>query len=872
MRQIHRSVGMKMILFLMLFALLPFSFNCIKTPLDPVVPKWDTQLTIPLMNRTYYFNDIVRKDSKFDTTGGTVLYRPITEGLGYRKGLPPEVFKMASPRGNTIDQQIGAIPVDIGVPPSFNLTSANLGINSANFNPSFPPQTASLTPAQLGMPTGTPLPADIPSIPIDQDFGDTTEFTYLVFANGTISLQIKNNFPFAIQFAGNQLRLVNFNSAPETTQTVAIFTFAGQIAANDSATSTPVSLAGVKMDGILKLKGTMSTSGATGQTLQNSNTLTARVSFASTQIQSMVPDPAPPFALNQIFGDSTNFLYIVFETGQMSMTITNNFPFTIAFAGNALQLVNKKDTTQTVATFNFPGAINPNSSATSSTVSLAGVQMDAILKLKGTVIISNYFGKTVGGTDNLTATVNLTNGKLQSALVNTLNFNPTSVLDVPDSSVKLDDSIKVKLARFDSGAVRIRIVNNNAVKLSVKFSISELRDNRNNGQEFRLQGTDPVTGILTIKAKDSTTEVIQMKDVTFVSRDRQGSDTVVTRFLHFKLEIKTLQANAQEYALVSKTDNVIADVQPTGSFVLDEVQGKIPPRKIDITQSFDAGIGDIGNNLTIDGFRSAISLAVNVLSTGLFPTDVNLNIYPANKNGVEGTPVNITRRINPGDPSVIVIDSSQVNSLMNSFLATSHELPSKFNLRGYVTVSPPDVYNDTTTATAGIGRVVQEDSVFVNMDYAIPVAVGIQNAVLRDTVSISANVSDTAQINLIEEGKVLFDLISTFPLGIEVRTKLLKPDPSDSSKASLTEPPVLVLDTIRIDGSPDHTKKNSFTFVSLTGDEASKLSQAAFTAIDLKFGTTANNGTTAVVFNRNDSMVVRSAANIKFNVDFDRLK
>ncbi|MBI2427958.1 MAG: hypothetical protein HYV29_04040 [Ignavibacteriales bacterium] len=872
MQHILRSVGMRMTSFLMLLALLPFSFNCVKSPLEPKAPSWKTQLTIPLVDKTFYFADVIRKDSKFDTTGATILYRPITEGLGYRKGLPPEVFKMASPRGNTIDQQIGAIPVDIGVPPSFNLTSSDLGINSANFNPSFPPQSATLTPAQLGMPTGVPLPADIPSIPIDQDFGDTTEFTYLVFANGTISLQITNNFPFAIQFAGNQLWLVNFNTAAETSQTVAQFNFTGQIASNSTATSAPVPLAGVKMDGIQKLKGTMSTSGATGQTLQSSNTLAAQVSFASTQIQSMVPDPAPPFALNQIFGDSTNFLYIVFETGQMSMTITNNFPFTITFAGNALQLVNKKDTTQTVATFNFPGSINPNTSATSSTASLTDVQMDAILKLKGTVVISNYFGKTVSGTDNITATVNLTNGKLQSALVNTLNFNPTNVLEVPDSSVKLDDSIKVKLARFDSGAVRIRIVNNNAVKLSVKFSISELRDNKNNGEEFRLQGTNPVTGILTINGKDSTNELIQMKDVTFVSRDRQGSDTVVTRFLHFKLEIKTLQANAQEYALVSKTDNVIADVQPTGSFVLDEVQGKIPPRKIDITQSFDAGIGDIGNNLSLDGFRSAISLAVNVLSTGLFPTDVNLDIYPANKNGIEGTPVNITRRINPGDPSVIAIDSSQVNSLMNSFLATSQELPSKFNLRGFVMVSPLDIYNDTTTATAGIGRVVQEDSVFVNMDYAIPIAIGIQNAVLKDTVSISANVPDTSQINLIEEGRVFFDLTSTFPLAIEVRTKLLKADPSDSTKASLTDPPVLVLDTLSVDGSVDHTNKNSFTFMSLSGEEAAKLNQASFTAIDLNFATTINNGTVPVVFNRTDSLVLRSSANIRFNVDLDRLK
>ena len=157
---IHRNTLHRAAVYLLTVLLAPFSFHCIKTPLEPKAPTWTTQLTVPLLDRTYYFADIVNKDPKFDTTGGTILYNPIADQIGYRQGLPADVFKMPAPSGNTINQEIGAVPIDIGTPPTVNITAANLGISSANFNPSFPPQNATLTPSQLGVPTGTVLPAN----------------------------------------------------------------------------------------------------------------------------------------------------------------------------------------------------------------------------------------------------------------------------------------------------------------------------------------------------------------------------------------------------------------------------------------------------------------------------------------------------------------------------------------------------------------------------------------------------------------------------------------------------------------------------------------------------------------------------------------
>jgi hypothetical protein len=856
--------------------------DCVKIPAEPVIPEWETPVNITVLNKIFYFSDLVAKDSKFDTTTGILLYRPTSNAIGSRQGLPADVFSMPSPKGNIIQQDIGVVPVDIGTPPTFSLTAAQLGINSANLNPSFPAQTVVLSPSQLGIPTGVTLFAEIPTIPVNQNFGDTTKFSYITFSDGTTSLKITNNFPFNIQFSGNQLLLVNFNKPADSTEVVAAFTFSGVINAGASMTSTPVNLAGTKMDGILKLKGTMSTTNATGKTLTAANNLTSEVTFVGAKIQSMVPDPAPPVALNQVFGDSTNFKFIIFDSGTMKLSITNTFPFDIQFSGNSVKLVNKNDTTQVVGDFVFAGPITAGSSATSNTIQLGNKRMDAVMKLQGNVTLTNYFGKNIVGTEKLTSTLTLENGYLQSASVSTINFNPTSVLAIPDSAVRLDDSIKVKLAKFESGAMKIRIVNKAALKLSVKFSISELKDNTKGGAVYQLPGTDPVTGIKEIDPNDSVVTTIDMKDISFVSSEKQGIDTVSTLDLHFSLEIKTLKASSG-YVTVNKTDQVIAEVSPSGSFVLQEVQGKIPPQALRIDQSFDVGIGDIGNNLTLKGIKSAINLSVKVLTTGLFPTDVNLHVVPVNKNGLRADSVKISKRIMPGDPSVIAIDTASVNKLMNSFLASSGELPSKFLVRGDVILNPMELYANSN-ANIGVGRVNKRDSVFVNLDYAIPVAIGIKDGVLKNPpTEFSQTFSDTAQLGLIKKGNIYLDFGNSFPLDIELKLSLLKGILPGKTVPDTISAPVLTIPQnpadsanypplrIAADTTAARTGMRSFTFLTLTPDDARKLTEASFSAVELKMKTSGN-GNVAKVFNMTDKLTMSVKANIVFLVSESKLK
>jgi hypothetical protein len=348
------------------------------------------------------------------------------------------------------------------------------------------------------------------------------------------------------------------------------------------------------------------------------------------------------------------------------------------------------------------------------------------------------------------------------------------------------------------------------------------------------------------------------------------------------LEIKTLKASSG-YVTVNKTDQVIAEVSPSGSFVLQEVQGKIPPQALRIDQSFDVGIGDIGNNLTLKGIKSAINLSVKVLTTGLFPTDVNLHVVPVNKNGLRADSVKISKRIMPGDPSVIAIDTASVNKLMNSFLASSGELPSKFLVRGDVILNPMELYANSN-ANIGVGRVNKRDSVFVNLDYAIPVAIGIKDGVLKNPpTEFSQTFSDTAQLGLIKKGNIYLDFGNSFPLDIELKLSLLKGILPGKTVPDTISAPVLTIPQnpadsanypplrIAADTTAARTGMRSFTFLTLTPDDARKLTEASFSAVELKMKTSGN-GNVAKVFNMTDKLTMSVKANIVFLVSESKLK
>ena len=106
------------------------------------------------------------------------------------------------------------------------------------------------------------------------------------------------------------------------------------------------------------------------------------------------------------------------------------------------------------------------------------------------------------------------------------------------------------------------------------------------------------------------------------------------------------------------------------TYILSKVVGKIKPTSVPLNEKVDASIGDIGDKFTADSIKfDSISITLKILSTGSFPTDLNMKIIGVDENGVArdsltaydqkpGGGLTDTLRIDPGVTKEIVFDKT----------------------------------------------------------------------------------------------------------------------------------------------------------------------------------------------------------------------
>ncbi|MEW6061950.1 MAG: hypothetical protein AB1600_08425 [Bacteroidota bacterium] len=748
MQTINRSGISRVLLTTLLFLLLPFSYRCIKSPLEPKPPSWTTQLTIPLIDRTYYFSDLIAKDSAFTTEGGTLVYKPAS----LNNEPTPISIPNLDPVEASFTRQLGLIPLTSVTIPGISLSFQDLTGQSP---PSFPWPGPELSTSQNR-----------------ELISDTASYDYLVYEEAVMTLSITNTFNFDVTFAPGGIQLVDTTVSPE--EVIGVFSI-GQVAKNGGSVTASISLNGKRLSSVLRMRFQFQTVDLTGKTINSGGSISSVIS------------------------------------------ITKN-----------------------------------GTAGTEPTLSEA--------KMK----LANEF------------------------------YVP--VTNIRDSVQKLSDSIFIKNAEFSGGEFNIVINNGIPFDVIVEFNLRELVHKQTN-QSFKLR--DPITDIpsdsITIRGKQGYDKPYELKNYKLEARRQSGGTDTLTSGLHFSLSIKTLvRSNVKQ--VIKKTDSVLVQILPkkiagvTQPYVIDNVRGKIPPTRVNITEEVPAGIGTSTDKFTADSIKlEGAKIVLKIFTNSLFPTDLKFAVQGV-LNGVPGNslatppgnrpatndPDPTSYRIFPGDTAKIIFDDAHpdpngvtLSKFLSSFVqGGKFKFPEKFIVQGTAVLEPRDAY-----ANDSVGYVKNNDSVYTSLDFSFPLKVGIMNGSYKDTASFTGNIEDTSQINSIVGGRVFFDLHSTFPIGLEVQSKLLKPSTADSTKPSKIDPPVLILDTIRVagDDSPNRVGKKSFTFVSLTVDEAAKISQAAFTAIDIKLASAVNGGSTPVAFRPNDSITVRTSANIKFNVDFDRL-
>ena len=617
-------------------------------------------------------------------------------------------------------------------------------------------------------------------------------------------------------------------------------------------------------------------------------------------------DASAPVSDN-IANPNPTYDYVVFDNGRMSLTITNTFPFAISFQNPGVQLINTDQGQGVVATFVF-STIGANQSAT-STADVSGKLMSANLKISFTVQTSGITGKTITSAQGLTAQLNIDGGSagstatLQSAKVQLSSDYP--VASIPDSAIQLvDDSTKIKRAEFKDGKFQITVTNDIATSIAVDFRLNEFVD-RVTGAPFRLtkDGNGDTSGI--VQANSTFIQTVNMSNYAIQSQQIAlvggKTDTLSTPNVHFSISIKALKPT-QGKVLITKDDSVRVDITPLNNnqspprktYVLSKVIGKLKPTTVPINETVDAWIGDIGSKFSADSIKfDSVSITLNILSTGLFPTDLTMKVIGLDDKGNQhgsltaqevkpGGGLTDTLRINPGQTKKIVFDKTTsqgangIDQFLSSFFSSGNaSLPSKLQVLGQAVIDPASYYQYADST----GTVQTGDSVYTSVEFSFPVTIGIINGTFKDTVVISdssGNKIDKKSLSQIDSGQVIFTIFNGFPMQISVGSKLLpglannKSLPDTVVLLSLPKSGVILADSARYVSNPNSPIGLTGTVISLDTSDVDKINPANFVAVNIKLNTSGSN--VPVEFKKSYYVQLKAFVSVRYNVDFDKLK
>ena len=344
------SGKMNILLLIILLVTAPVSYRCIKNPMKPKAPAWTVPLNIGLIDRTWTFGQMVAKDPKFiiDSTTGSVEYRPSSLVNKPTAIVLPEL----TPAPSSVSQKLGLVPLTVPTIPDVTISFKDLfGVDPGNGITYLGPDATVTLNNVISNPTAT--------------------YDYLVFQDGLMTLQITNNFPFAISFQSG-VQLVNVD---QDQAVVANFAFT-TIAANSSATKT-ANVSGKLMSANLKMQSTVTTSGASGKTVTNTQTLVSHLTIGGTsggiatlqkaKVQLSVSYPVfnNPDSAVQLIDDSTKIKRAEFSDGGFQIKITNDISTSISVGFALKEFVDRVTGApfklKNDATGDTSGIVGPNS-------------------------------------------------------------------------------------------------------------------------------------------------------------------------------------------------------------------------------------------------------------------------------------------------------------------------------------------------------------------------------------------------------------------------------------------------------------------------------------------------------------------------------
>ncbi len=327
------------VLYLVLWIVALLSPGCVESPLAPVLPSSDIQLSIPLVNRIKFLSDFVKKDSSFvENPDGSYLL--VSTHSFEPLGIDTVSFGLSARTQRT---ELGVFTVD---PPS----ALSTGFTYQDLTGLPPP------------PVPLPVPAGSLTLP-GASFGPLSNFNFISISSGTIAMRVSNTLPFPIQFTDPFVVRNDQVGGTTDTSEVARFTLAGSTLSPQTDTTVSSALAGRLIRNVVRfLPSTMGTpgSGGTSVTINSGDGIQVEFTFSGITADSasaMIPAQQIYALQDSVFviDDSLTINSASFRSGGFDLILRNRVDADVNASVTVQELVNRLNGQSYVANLSLAG-------------------------------------------------------------------------------------------------------------------------------------------------------------------------------------------------------------------------------------------------------------------------------------------------------------------------------------------------------------------------------------------------------------------------------------------------------------------------------------------------------------------------------------
>lgn len=462
------KIKVKLLWILLPIALI-FKFGCVDLPKDIVMPKWDVDLNVPIVNRNYTLWDAIKKD-----TSKLRYYRDQDKfGLLYYSDL----------------KRIDPVTVGDNLNISSFTTSTSLQIGPIEItNPE--PVTATMANIDFGLNNGTgPFPAKT-NISLTQNYNASQQFLSVKVGTGTLEFKVKNNFPDPVQIIIHRIIIRNKEGAALLVDDN--FDNMSYVLSPDSTYKMNYSLAGKTVKNQLNIQIMMSTygSGMRQVTLTDFTNLSFSAQlkdFVLDEVKAVIPQNNFTISDSYEFDDSTYVQTATIDRGTLKITANSNIdiPLTATLtipslknsAGNPYTQVisfGRKEKNKVVPTLSLAGYTLSDPQG--------GLVNTIQYSVTGVSVVDNL-ESTITKTDDISATIEISDLYFRSF---TGKLKPTNVA-VNETTIDLNlgdvqNNLLVNQIDFENPKIELKLKKSTDVKLAFSGQLI----GRNNVQTAQL--------------------------------------------------------------------------------------------------------------------------------------------------------------------------------------------------------------------------------------------------------------------------------------------------------------------------------------------------------------------------------------------------